>query len=221
MGAVALLVAAGRGERLGSAGPKALVVVSGRPLLEWSLDALRSVPAIERVVVALPAGVEAPPGTVGAAGGAERSHSVRNALAAAGPGAPGDAILVQDAARPLLTRELAERCLAALDGVDAAIAAARVTDTTKEAGVDGLVARTLDRSRLWAVQTPQVFRRDALERVLAQPDDVLAAATDDASLVEAAGGRVRLVEAPRENLKVTTPVDLRVAELLLAERAGR
>ena len=93
-----------------------------------------------------------------------------------------------------------------------------MTDTTKEAGADGLVTRTLDRSRLWAVQTPQVFRRAALEAVLAQPDDVLAAATDDASLVEAAGGRVRLIEAPRENLKVTTPVDLRVAELLLARR---
>jgi 2-C-methyl-D-erythritol 4-phosphate cytidylyltransferase len=218
--AVALLVAAGRGERLGSGGPKAFVVLGGRPLLEWSLAALRAVPAIDRIVVALPEGAEAPAGTIGVAGGAERSHSVRNALAAAGEGAPGEAVLVQDAARPLLTRELAERCLAGLDGADAAIAAAPVTDTTKEAGPDGLVVRTLDRSRLWAVQTPQVFRRAALEAVLAQPDDVLARATDDASLVEAAGGRVRLVEAPRENLKVTTPVDLRVAELLLAERSA-
>ena len=101
-------------------------------------------------------------------------------------------------------------------GADAAIAAAHVVDTTKEAGEDGVVVRTLDRSRLWAVQTPQVFRRAALEAVLAQDDDVLAAATDDASLVEAAGGRVVLVEAPRENLKVTTTLDLRVAELLLS-----
>jgi 2-C-methyl-D-erythritol 4-phosphate cytidylyltransferase len=143
---------------------------------------------------------------------------VRNALAACGD---GDPVVVHDAARPLLTPSLVARCLDALeDGVDAAIAAARVTDTTKEAGEDGVVARTLDRSRLWAVQTPQVFRRAALESVLAQPDDVLAAATDDASLVEAAGGVVRVVEAPRENLKVTTPVDLRVAELLLAARAA-
>ena len=214
--AVALLVAAGRGERLGSAGPKAFVVLAGRPLLEWSLEALRAVPEIERIVVALPPGVEAPAGTIGVPGGSERSHSVRNALAAAAGDGP---VLVQDAARPLLTRELAERCLAGLVGVDAAIAAARVVDTTKEAGPDGLVTRTLDRSRLWAVQTPQVFRREVLERVLAQPDAVLAAATDDASLVEAAGGRVRLVESPRENLKVTTPVDLRVAELLLTGAA--
>ena len=216
--ATALLVAAGRGERLGSRRPKALVVVAGRPLLEWSLDALRATPGIERIVVALPPGVEAPRGTIGAAGGAERSHSVRNALSAAGPGDPDEAVLVHDAARPLLTVELATACLDALDGADAAIAAAPVTDTTKEAGPDGLVERTLDRSRLWAVQTPQVFRRAALEQVLAQPDDVLAAATDDASLIEAAGGRVRLVPSPRENLKITTPLDLRVAELLLADR---
>ena len=84
--ATALLVAAGRGERLGSDGPKAFVVLGGRPLLEWSLEALRAVPAIGRIVVALPDGVAAPEGTVGVRGGAERSHSVRNALAAADAG---------------------------------------------------------------------------------------------------------------------------------------
>ena len=173
-------------------------------------------PAIDRIVVALPPGLDAPPGTIGVPGGAERSHSVRNALREA---AGGDPVLVQDAARPLLTAELAERCLAAVaGGADAAIAAARVTDTTKETGPDGAVVRTLDRSRLWAVQTPQVFRRAALEAALAEPDEVLAAATDDAALVEAAGGSVVVVEAPPENLKVTTLVDLRLAELLLAQR---
>jgi len=155
-------------------------------------------------------------------GGAERSHSVRNALAAANP--YSERILVQDAARPLLTPELVEACLAGLAEAEAAIAAAPVVDTTKETGGDPgdplRVTRTLDRSRLWAVQTPQAFRRGALADALAQPDDVLAAATDDASLVEARGGRVRIVPAPRENLKVTTPLDLRVAELLLAERGG-
>jgi 2-C-methyl-D-erythritol 4-phosphate cytidylyltransferase len=205
------------GERLGSDRPKALVVVAGRPMVEWSVEALRAVPAIERIVVALPPGVEAPEGTVGVAGGPQRSHSVRNALAAAGD---GDPVLVHDAARPLVTPGLVERCLRAVDRAEAAIAAARVTDTTKEAGPDGVVVRTLDRSRLWAVQTPQVFRRAALESALSRPADVLAAATDDASLVEAAGGRVKVVEAPPENLKVTTPVDLRMAELLLAERRG-
>jgi 2-C-methyl-D-erythritol 4-phosphate cytidylyltransferase len=217
MSAVALLVAAGRGERLGSDGPKAFVVCGGRPLLEWSLDALR-LGGIEDIVVALPEGAHAPGGTIGVTGGAERSHSVRNALAAAP--AAADIVLVHDAARPLVEPALVRDCLAAMeDGVDAAIAAAALTDTVKEA--DGArVVRTLDRSRLWAVQTPQVFRRAALEDALAQDDAVLAAATDDASLIEAAGGVVRVVPAPRWNLKVTVPEDLRVAELLLRERGG-
>jgi 2-C-methyl-D-erythritol 4-phosphate cytidylyltransferase len=127
-------------------------------------------------------------------------------------------VVVHDAARPLVTPELVERCLAALGDEDAAIAAAPVTDTVKEAGPDGRVARTLDRSRLWAVQTPQVFRAEALRGALDVGDEALAGATDDASLVEAAGGRVRLVAAPPENMKVTTPHDLRVAEAILRSR---
>ncbi|MDO8209348.1 2-C-methyl-D-erythritol 4-phosphate cytidylyltransferase [Conexibacter sp. CPCC 206217] len=221
--AVALLVAAGRGERLGAGGPKALVMLAGRPMLEWSLDALRAVEAIRCIVVALPDGVVAPAGTIGVAGGEERSHSVRAALAAAGDGPDDEPILVHDAARPLLTPELVRRSLDALaqTGADAVVAAAPVVDTIKRVRTDapGLhVEATLQRHALWAAQTPQVFRRAALSRALAQPDDVLAAATDDAGIVEQTGGRVHLVESPRENLKVTTPLDLRLAALLLEER---
>jgi len=129
---------------------------------------------------------------------------------------------VHDAARPLVKPELFERALGALAAhdCDAVVAAARVTDTIKRADARDLrVAETLERSSLWAVQTPQVFRRGALARALAQPDALLAAATDDAGLVEQAGGRVHVVESPAGNLKVTTPTDLRLAELLLSERA--
>jgi 2-C-methyl-D-erythritol 4-phosphate cytidylyltransferase len=193
--------------------------------LQWSIDALRRVPTIERIVVALPPGVGLPTGgggsdaTIAVPGGAVRSESVRLALAAAGP---GDPVLVHDAARPLLTPQLAERVLAAAlgEGVDAAIAAAPVTDTVKRVGAGGVVVETLDRAGLWAVQTPQVFRRAALERALDVPDDVLARATDDAWLMERAGGRVVVVQAPRENLKVTTPVDLALAELLITGRTA-
>lgn len=214
--AVALLVAAGRGERLGSSGPKALVRCAGRPMLEWSVEALGAVDALAQIVVALPPGVTAPPGTVGVQGGAQRSHSVRAALRAAGP---AEYVLVHDAARPLVTPQIAEDCLRVMrtEDCDAAIAAARVTDTIKE-GAGEIVVRTLDRARLWAIQTPQVFHRAVLERVLAQDDAILAAATDDASLVEAEGGTVRLVPAPPSNLKVTTPEDLRLAEALLGLR---
>jgi 2-C-methyl-D-erythritol 4-phosphate cytidylyltransferase len=217
--AAALLVAAGRGERLGSDRPKALVVAAGRPLYTWALDVLRAAPSIDEVVIAGPPGLDEGADDVRVVpGGAERSHSVRAALAAAGRW--HERIVVHDAARPLVSVELVEASLAALATAEAAIAAAPVVDTVKEAGPDGAVVRTLDRTRLWAVQTPQAFRRGALEDALAQPDDVLAAATDDAALVEARGGRVRIVPAPRENLKVTTPLDLHVAELLLAARGG-
>jgi 2-C-methyl-D-erythritol 4-phosphate cytidylyltransferase len=180
-------------------------------MVEWSIEALA--PAVDQIVVALPPGVHAPAGTIGVPGGAQRSLSVKAALRAV----TGDPVLVHDAARPLLSTELVERVLDGLGVADCAIAAAPVTDTVKEARGDEVV-RTLDRSSLWAVQTPQAFRRDALERALDQDDSVLAAATDDAALVEALGGTVRVVEGPRENFKVTTPLDLRLAELLLAER---
>jgi 2-C-methyl-D-erythritol 4-phosphate cytidylyltransferase len=220
--AVALIVAAGRGERLGSGRPKALVPLCGRPMLDWSIASLRAVSAVTQIVVALPADQldAAPDGTIAVAGGAQRSHSVRAALAAC---PEGDPVIVHDAARPLATPQLFEQALLELarhPDADAVIAATPVVDTIKEVADDGrTVARTLERSRLWAVQTPQVFRRAALERALAGvSDDVLALATDDAWLVERTGGVVRIVGADPGNLKVTTPEDLRVAELRLSER---
>jgi 2-C-methyl-D-erythritol 4-phosphate cytidylyltransferase len=197
---VGIVPAGGSGERLGADRPKAFVVCAGRPLIEWSLDVLEAV--CDRVVVAAPRDwlregwVE---------GGPSRSQSVRNAVAAA---PEARTLVVHDAARPLVTGELVEECIGALLGVDGAIAAAPVSDTVKEAYPDGTVLRTLDRSRLWAVQTPQVFRADALRGALDVDDETLAAATDDAALVEAAGGTVRLVEAPVGNFKVTTEADL-------------
>jgi len=205
---VGIVPAGGSGERLGADRPKAFVVLAGKPLLAWSLEALA--PVCDRVVAAVPAGHEQ--GEDRVPGGPSRSASVRNALAAA---PEADVFVVHDAARPLVTRELVERCVGALGGVDGAIAAARVSDTVKEAGADGRVTRTLDRSRLWAIQTPQAFVADALRRALDVDERTLALASDDASLVEAAGGSVRVVEAPRENLKVTRPADLRLAEALL------
>jgi 2-C-methyl-D-erythritol 4-phosphate cytidylyltransferase len=219
--ALALILAAGRGERLGAACPKALVPLAGRPLLAWSIEVLLGVAEVQRIVVALPPEVAAPAGTVGVEGGSVRSESVRLALAAAGGGPGSELVLIHDAARPLLTPELVQDVLAAAqgEGVDGAIAAAPVTDTVKRAE-GSIVRETLDRSQLWAVQTPQVFRRAALERALDVPGDVLAQATDDAWLLERAGGTVVVVPASRENLKVTTPLDIEVAELLLARRGA-
>ncbi len=208
MSVVGLVPAGGSGERLGAKRPKAFVVCAGRPLLEWSLDVLESV--CDRVVVAAPAAYLRP-GWVEA--GPSRSASVRNALAAA---PEATTAVVHDAARPLVKRDLVERCMAALEpGIEGAIAAARMTDTVKEAAADRRVLRTLDRSVLWAVQTPQVFRADVLQRALERDEMALAAATDDASLVEDLGGTVRVVEAPPENIKVTRTADLHMVEALL------
>lgn len=195
-----------------------------------------AVGGIDRVVIALPPGVSAPAGAIGVEGGAVRSESVARALQAAGPGDSEDMIVVHDAARPLASAELVRAALdtlAAMDDLEGAIAAAPVSDTIKRAapasdaadagevpaqvpGVAGIVIETLERSALWAVQTPQVFRRGALERALDVPQEVLAQATDDAWLVERLGGRVAIVPSGSENLKITTPLDLSLAELLIA-----
>ena len=219
---IALILAAGSGKRFGAGAPKAFVELAGRPLVQWSVDALSQVQEIEQIVVAMPPGLAAPAGVSAVEGGSVRSESVRLALAAAGGGRDQDLVLVHDAARPLLTTELAAATIHALEAdesIDAAIAAVPMTDTVKRVR-DGVVSETLERSELWAVQTPQVFRRAALERALDVPDEVLAQATDDAWLVERAGGRVGVVKASSENLKITTPLDLALAEMLLASRTG-
>jgi 2-C-methyl-D-erythritol 4-phosphate cytidylyltransferase len=233
--AVALIVAAGRGERLGFRGPKALVTVAGRPMLEWSVEAIRQVPAVQEIVIALPPDRldAAPAGTVATAGGAARSESVLAALQASTAGA--DPVIVHDAARPLVRTDVFVRALAAVDcaGVDAVVAAAPVADTIKETAVEDVasgtsdlrarrVTRTLDRRGLWAVQTPQVFRRAVLERVLGGAScELLGQATDDAWLVEQAGGCVVVLPSPAENFKVTTRLDLQLAEAILGDRIGR
>jgi 2-C-methyl-D-erythritol 4-phosphate cytidylyltransferase len=214
-----VIAAAGSGERLGAGGPKAFVELAGRPLLDWSLDAFREAGFIKEIVVATPPGEEgavAERGVLGVAGGEHRSGSVANALELAGE----EIVVVHDAARPLVTPKLINAVvdrLASDRKAAGVIAAAPVTDTIKQAGGEGVVERTLDRAGLWAVQTPQAFRADALREALSDPDS-LPEATDDAMLVERRGGRVLIHEAPADNLKVTTPLDLRVAELLLSQR---
>ena len=231
----AVIAAAGSGERLGAGGPKAFVPVGGRPMIEWSIDAFRASDSVSSIVVA------APPDSVDdvvrgydlevVAGGAIRAQSVANALAAVGT----EYVAVHDAARPLLTPELVEALVADLDAAPEAagvIAAAPVTDTIKRASKSSrqfasygngnrrlAIERTEDRSELWAAQTPQVFRTEALREAPAaaeRPEE----ATDEAMLVERAGGSVLIHPVEGQNLKVTTPLDLRVAELLLQSRSS-
>ncbi len=231
----AVIAAAGSGERLGAGGPKALVPLAGRPLVEWSLAAMRAAESVRSIVVACPPGHDHDFGEdlVVVDGGATRAQSVSNALAAV----ETELVAIHDAARPLLTPELLEGVVATLTAdpeAAGAIAATPITDTIKRvaapagshrqfttSGVENRrqkIEATEDRSRLWAAQTPQVFRTAALRQALEVPEEVRDAATDEAMLVEAAGGLVLIHPSSPSNLKVTTPTDLRLAELLLAQQ---
>jgi 2-C-methyl-D-erythritol 4-phosphate cytidylyltransferase len=202
-------------------------------MLAWSVAAFAAAPAMGLIVIAAPPGAEeeiervAGEATIGVAtgeppthvivitGGAERGDSVGLALSEAP--ARAEVIVVHDAARPLVTVELIAALVARLDSEpDAAgvIAAAPVSDTVKEVEGARIVA-TLDRGRLWAAQTPQVFRADALRR--AHDAGPVTDATDDAILIENQGGVVLVEPVDGSNLKVTTPADLVLVELLLAE----
>ncbi len=210
----AILVAAGRGERLGLDRPKAFANLGDEPLLAEPLRRLDSCPWVDAIVLVAPPGWEEPAillaeeegcGKVRACvpGGETRSDSVRAGLAEV----PDDAlvVLVHDAARPLVSDEVVERVLAPLsEGWDGVVPGLPVGDTLKRVGADGAVQETVPREGLWAVQTPQAFVAETLRR--AQKED--AEATDCAALVEAAGGRVRVVEGDPRLLKVTSEADL-------------
>ncbi|MCY4085442.1 MAG: 2-C-methyl-D-erythritol 4-phosphate cytidylyltransferase [Actinomycetia bacterium] len=221
----AVLVAAGRGERLGSKRPKAFAVLGGRPLLAESLERLDGIPRIERVVAVVPPKWEEPSilcaEEVGASkltacivGGETRTDSVRIGIGEVPQHA--DVILIHDAARPLLRRQIVDRLLGGLgEGYDGAVPGLPVADTIKRAP-GGTVVETLDRSELVAAQTPQVFAAGALRRAFADADSC---GTDCAALVERAGGRIRVVPGDPDLLKVTTPEDLAAIEQRLAREA--
>jgi 2-C-methyl-D-erythritol 4-phosphate cytidylyltransferase/2-C-methyl-D-erythritol 2,4-cyclodiphosphate synthase len=231
---VAVVPAAGAGTRLGGARPKQFLPLAGRPLLTRTLMVLEATPQVQAVVVVCPPGAEdetrracvQPYGLAKVAavvpGGAQRQDSVAAGVAqAARLGA--DWLVVHDAARPLARPELFARVLAAAGQTGAAIAAVPAADTVKQAGEGDLAQATLDRSQLWLVQTPQVFRRDLLERALAQATAEGFYATDEAGLVERLGEKVKLVMGSRDNLKITTPEDLALAQGILgpAVRVGQ
>jgi 2-C-methyl-D-erythritol 4-phosphate cytidylyltransferase len=218
----ALLVAAGTGERLGEERPKAFVKLGELPLLAESLRRLDESDWVDAIVVAVPADWEEPTillaeelsaSKVVAAvrGGATRAESVRAALAEV----PEDAlvVLVHDAARPLLTEDVLERVLAPLaDGWDGAVPGLPLADTVKEVDGDRIVA-TVPREKLVAVQTPQAFLAPKLREAYAGD---LEGATDCSSLVEARGGRVKVVQGDRRLLKATTREDLELIESWIA-----
>ena len=219
----AVLVAAGRGERLGGDRPKAFAPLNGRPLLAESLERLEGSDWIDAVVVVAPEGWEEPSillaeelgcGKVTATvtGGESRAESVRLGVADADLDAA--ILVVHDAARPLLSEDVLERVLTALGaGWDGSVPGLPLSDTVKRVQGDQVV-ETLPRAELVAVQTPQAFVASALRPAL---EGDVSGASDCASLVEARGGRVTVVPGDRRLLKVTTPADLALVEIWLTD----
>ncbi|MEO7979732.1 MAG: 2-C-methyl-D-erythritol 4-phosphate cytidylyltransferase [Sporichthyaceae bacterium] len=221
----AVVPAAGQGERLGRAEAKALLPLGGRPMLAHSVRTLAAGP-VDLVVVAAPpgrsdevrsllAGEHAGAELVVVEGGAHRTASVRCCLAVLPDSV--EVVLVHDAARPLVPSALVAAVVAAVEGgAEAVVPGQPVTDTVKQVDAGGQVVATVDRSSLRTVQTPQGFRRSVLDSAYAGPAD--AVTTDDAGLVELAGGRVLVVPGAEEAFKVTRPLDLVLAEAVLARR---
>jgi 2-C-methyl-D-erythritol 4-phosphate cytidylyltransferase len=221
MKAAAVIVAAGSGSRLGASMPKALVCLGTSTILDWSVRTFGGHPQIDSLVVVGPAeaigaiAATLPPGAQVVAGGATRHESVGRGLAVLGDDV--DFVLIQDAARPLVPAAMISKVLAALaDGADAVVPVLPVTDTIRQVDGREQVTGTPDRSRLRRVQTPQGFRLAVLRTAHAAKSQLAGEVTDDAGLVEALGHSVRTVPGDDAAFKITTPHDLRLAELLVS-----
>jgi 2-C-methyl-D-erythritol 4-phosphate cytidylyltransferase len=225
----AILAAAGRGARMGQ--PKQLLELGGKPIAAWSLQTIASARAITQIVVACEpderSKFERLAATVGAgkvrgvvSGGARRQDSVFAALRSLAD--VPELVVVHDGARPFVSEDILARVLEQAREHGGAIAAVPVKDTIKLVNEGAIIDKTIPRERLWAAQTPQAFLYDLLFRahVSAEADGFMG--TDDAELVERLGGAsIAIVESTYENLKITTPEDLIVAERIAAGRASR
>jgi 2-C-methyl-D-erythritol 4-phosphate cytidylyltransferase len=225
----AVIVAAGRGTRMGPDVDKLFLEVAGRPVVAHTWARFDAAPAVDEVVLVVRGGQEEAFAALAdelgvrkpwrlAPGGAERQDSVWNGLAAAAPGT--EIAAIHDGARPCTAHALIAATVAAARAHGAAVAAQRVTDTLKEAGDDGFILRTVDRARLWSVQTPQAFRLEVLRRALTAVRERGRHVTDDTAACELIGQPVRLVECAAPNPKITVPADLPYLAWLLAREAA-
>lgn len=230
---VAIVCAGGRGERLGMPGGKQLANAGGKPVLAWVIAALDATPEIDRIVLVCPGELVeefrimavdpvAPTTPVTyAQSGASRQASVASGIAAAPEEA--EILIVHDGARPLVTPEIITSSILALEANPLAagvVVGQRAIDSLKIADGD-VIVQTPDRSKYWAVQTPQTFRAKAMRAAFAAADADGFIGTDDAAVVEHAGGTVLLVEGPRDNIKVTIAEDIALVEAILAFRAAK
>lgn len=215
----AVIVAGGKGTRLGALLPKAFVSLGGKPLYQHSLETFLKHPAVAEVVLVLPENAPARPLMANVRivpGGTRRQDSVCNGLLALGSDVEG--VLVHDAARPFVSSALIDRLAAELKAGRNAIAALPVSDTIKEVAGEKII-RTVDRQTLWQAQTPQAFIVSQLKEAFAvAAQQRWEEATDESFLIEKLGGTVHVVEGDAQNLKITTAADLELAEAILRNR---
>jgi 2-C-methyl-D-erythritol 4-phosphate cytidylyltransferase len=224
-GLTAIVPAAGIGSRMGADCPKQYLTLAGKTILEHTLGCLLSHPAIAQVIVALAPhdrwfetlAVAADPRVLRVEGGSERAYSVLNALHVA----EGKWVLVHDAARPCLTQGDLDALIASAMACDGAILGSRVRDTMKRTDGAGNIVATVEREQLWHALTPQMFPTGTLKRALEEGLALGALITDEASAMERAGFTVKMVEGRADNIKVTRPEDLSLAELFLQQQSAR
>ena len=222
----AIIVAAGKGTRLGVNVDKLWLEVAGRPVLAHTWQKFNDAPCIHEIILVVRDGMQAHFTELAGKfqfqktfrlviGGAERQDSVWNGLAALSPAT--EIVAIQDAARPCTTAELIAATVAAARETGAAVAAQPVTDTIKETADGKIISRTVDRSKLWSVQTPQTFRVSVIRRAISAAREKNLVLTDDTAACELIGQPVRLVKSATPNPKVTVPADLPFIESLLRE----
>lgn len=225
MNICAIIVAAGKGTRMGANINKVYLDLKGCPILLYALKLFQESPLIKDIIIVAAEGEEAKASEIAekngitkvkiiVTGGMSRYESVKNALAFVDKNT--DFVAVHDGARPLLTEEDLAKVICAAETADGAILAYPMQDSIKQAK-NLFIKKSLERKELWGAMTPQVF---AFPKLLQAYENGNKTATDDAQLVEEVGGRVLIVQGRKDNLKITTPLDLRLAELVLASRRG-
>ena len=222
----AIIVAAGKGTRMGANVDKLWLEVAGRPVVAHTWKKFNDARCIDEIILVVRDGMQPEFQKLAAqfkfskpfklvVGGAERQNSVWNGLAALSP--KTEVVAIQDAARPCTTEELIATTIAAAHEIGAAVAAQPVIDTIKETADGKIISRTVDRSKLWSVQTPQAFRVEVIRRAISAAREKNLLLTDDTAACELIGQPVRLVKSVSPNPKVTVPGDLPFVESLLAD----